>query len=142
MSRNPRENAHPEWLLSAEDDHWQRETFHSFGWRFMRQTNAWHPPTDVLETDDAIVVIVEIAGMRGAEFSVTFDQQVLTIRGHRTETNPRRAYHQIEIDYGEFMSIVKILAPVDSSGIEAAYSDGFLRVNLPKALPRQVSIDE
>jgi HSP20 family protein len=87
-------------------------------------------------------VVVELAGMRGVEISVTFERQVLSINGSRSDKNIRKAYHQIEIDYGEFAGSVKIPAPVDVDHIEATYADGFLRINLPKASPKSVSIDE
>jgi HSP20 family molecular chaperone IbpA len=46
----------------------------------------------------------------------------------------------MEIDYGEFASEVKVPLRVDSDKIEATYSDGFLKVVLPKATPREIDI--
>jgi HSP20 family protein len=108
----------------------------------MRHTHIWQPPTDVLETDEAIIVVVEIAGMRGSEFTVTFDKQILSIRGHRADTNERTAYHQMEIDYGDFGCDIQLTAPIDTTGIEAGYSDGFLRVALPKARSKNIPIED
>ena len=127
---------------SSNDDPWSVEPGRSPGWRLVRKSHVWRPPTDVLETETTYNVVVEIAGMRGAEFSVTFDQRVLTIQGARTDTNPRKAYHQMEIDYGEFATEVEVSNPVDASGIEATYSDGFLRVVLPKAHPKKLPITD
>jgi HSP20 family protein len=127
---------------SSKDDPWSVESGRSSGWRLVRKSNAWRPPTDVLETETAYNVVVEVAGMRGSEFSVTFDQRILTIRGIRTDTTARKAYHQMEIDYGEFATEVEVSNPVDASGIEATYSDGFLRVVLPKAHPKILPITD
>ena len=125
----------------SEDDPWNASQS-PLGWRLRRASHAWRPPTDVLETDDAFIVLVEIAGMRGADFTVTFEEHVLSIRGTRHDNNARKAYHQMEIDYGEFITEVRISIPIDSAGIDASYSDGFLRIELPKASPKKIEIEE
>ena len=130
------------YKFSAEDDPWSTYPSRFSRWRLIRQSHLWRPPTDVLETDEAYVVIVEVAGMRGAEFSVTYNQQVLSIQGTRSDTSVRKAYHQMEIAHGEFETEVRIPDPIDASNIEATYSDGFLRVVLSKTRPRQVSISD
>jgi HSP20 family protein len=128
--------------LLAEDDPWPVEPTRISGWRLVRRSHAWRPPTDVLETDEAYVVVVEVAGMRGADFSVTYNQRVLSIQGIRADTSHRKAYHQMEIAYGEFASEVRIPVPIETSEIEATYNDGFLRVILPKAQSRDVPIGD
>ncbi len=126
--------------MSGENDAWDQQALEGLGWRVVRRSHAWRPPTDVLETDDAVVVVVEIAGMRGLNISVIFERQVLSIRGVRPDTNVCKTYHQMEIDYGEFVSEVRVPFRVDSDKIEATYSDGFLKVVLPKAPPREIDI--
>jgi HSP20 family protein len=128
--------------FSAQDDPWQSDPDKITGWRFVRRSHLWRPPTDVLETDDAYIIMVEIAGMRGADFNVTYNQRVLSVHGTRTDTSPRKAYHQMEIAYGEFATEVQLAAAVEAAEIEATYSDGFLRVELPKAKPKTLSITE
>src|SRR5881409_4480205 len=44
----------------------------------------WKPPTDVYETADALVVHMDIAGMRSEDFTVQYVDGVLTIAGERT----------------------------------------------------------
>jgi HSP20 family protein len=126
----------------AENDPWQTDPEKISGWRFVKRSHLWRPPTDVLETEDSYVILVEIAGMRGADFNVTYNQRVLSIRGTRTDTSPRKAYHQMEIAYGEFATEVQVGVSIDAAQIEATYSDGFLRVELPKAKPKKLSITE
>ena len=128
--------------FSSQDDPWSTDPSRFSRWRRIRQLHLWRPPTDVLETEEAYVVVVEVAGMRGAEFSVTYNQQVLSILGTRSDSSVRKAYHQMEIAYGEFETEVRIPVPIDVSNIEATYSDGFLRVVLSKTRPRQVSISD
>src|SRR5690242_21704341 len=43
-------------------------------------SSKWKPPTDIYETNDAIVVYMDIAGMHAEDFSVEYADSVLTIR--------------------------------------------------------------
>ncbi|MCC6146508.1 MAG: Hsp20/alpha crystallin family protein [Anaerolineaceae bacterium] len=111
-----------------------------FGWRISTHTRLWRPPTDAFETTEQIIVRVEIAGMGSAELNVHFDNQVLSIQGVRSENIEKRAYHQMEIHFGQFSTEVVISAPIDAEKIEAIYDDGFLWVYLPKARPKTIQI--
>ncbi len=103
--------------------------------------HVWRPPTDVYETEDAVVVRVEVAGMQDADFSIILDGRYLSIRGVRPDAPERRAYHQMEIPFGEFSSEVELPVPVLVNEITAVYTNGFLRVALPKARPHKIEID-
>jgi HSP20 family protein len=105
-----------------------------------RAARLWRPPTDIFETAESVVVVVEAAGMKEAEFSVTLDRQDLTVSGSRAGMAGPRAYHRMEIGYGEFVTEVTLPVAVEPSGMEADYSDGFLKVVLPKAKARRVSV--
>ncbi len=80
--------------------------------------------------------------MHDGEFSVSFDQGILFISGQRQEITEKRAFHQMEINYGEFLTEVEIPVPIDMEKIEAVYQDGFLKVSLPKAQPKQIKINQ
>ena len=111
-------------------------------WRIPSHPNAWRPPTDVYEREDTIVVRVEIAGMNESDFAISLDQNVLVITGVRADLNERRAYHQMEINFGEFISAVEIQAPIDQERVSAEYQNGFLWVYLPKAQPKIIKIKD
>jgi HSP20 family molecular chaperone IbpA len=105
------------------------------------QNRVWRPPTDVYETDTEIVVQVEVAGAERTDFYLSLDDRRLTVRGVRDDSVPeRRAYHQMEIHFGEFHSDVELPAPVDKDQIQAEYHDGFLRVTLLKTHPEITSL--
>ena len=126
--------------LLGDDEAWPRHSGLPAGWHLAHRSHLWRPPTDAYETEDTYIVVVEAAGMRGAEFSVTFERQTLWIRGSRGDSGGPKAYNQMEIAYGDFETGVHVNAPVDESAIEASYSDGFLRVILPKTLPRRTPL--
>lgn len=109
-------------------------------WRLTMRTPHWRPPTDVFETDIAFIVRVEIAGMEEEDFSIELDGRNLFIRGVRPDQQERRAYHQMEILFGEFSSELEMPAPVKPDEVRADYQNGFLRVILPKAQPQKIEI--
>jgi HSP20 family protein len=111
-------------------------------WVVMRHTHTWRPPTDVYETDDAIIVRVEVAGMTEADFSLELQGRLLIIGGVRQDPSPKVAFHQMEIRYGEFRVEVYLHWAVDMESIKATYSEGFLQIALPKTQARKVHIVE
>jgi len=118
--------------LSAEGIHW----------RFVARPLIWRPPTDVFETDEHVIIRVEIAGMREEDFVISLEDRLVTIRGTRLDINERRAYHQLEIPFGEFSTEIELPCPVETEKATAAYQDGLLRVTLPKAQPHQVRVEQ
>jgi HSP20 family protein len=101
-------------------------------WQIHSHSHVWSPPTDLFEMEDRYVVRVEIAGLRDQDFSVTLEHNYLVIAGSRPDIPERRAYHQMEIRFGEFNTVVALPGLVDSEKTTAEYSDGFLMVVLPK----------
>lgn len=129
------------FLQPAEDDSWPPRVGTESFWGVKRSAHKWRPATDVFEAEEAYRVVVEIAGMRGADISVTFEGRTLVIRGERRESERHRAYHQMEIAYGNFETAVELPEPVKAGAIEASYRDGFLRVTMPKAKPTKIELD-
>jgi HSP20 family protein len=123
-------------------DDMQRNNLESIRWRIAMRPHSWRPPTDVYETEEAIVVRVEIAGMRESDFSISLDERSLQIRGVRPDNSERRAYHQMEILFGEFSTEVELPYAVEAEQVEAVYRDGFLRIVLPKAASQTVHIQD
>ncbi len=125
-----------EWLRARSDvQHLLRE-----GWVVLRHTRAWEPPTDVYENEKGLVVQVEIAGMQKEDFSITLGERLLVIEGVRKDPEPKRAYHQMEIRYGEFRTEVYLPWTVDPDRVEATYENGFLKVVLPRPPVHRVEV--
>ncbi len=109
----------------------RREILHAVSWQV--RSNAWSPPTDEYETEEAYVVRMEIAGMHEDDFEVSLENNTLLISGSRLDDLPeRRAYQQMEIRFGKFSSAISLPGPVNSEQAHAEYKDGFLVVVLPK----------
>lgn len=111
-------------------------------WRLRMRSSAWRPPTDVYETEDLIIIRVEIAGMKEQDFEVELQGHVLSVRGIRQDTPEQRAYHQVEIRFGEFYIDLHLPAPVIPGGVKADYDNGFLVITLPKEKSRRIQVEE
>jgi HSP20 family protein len=105
----------------------------SYRWKLMSHPHVWQPPTDVYEVEDTLLVRVEIAGAREQDLNISLQGQVLAIRGTRQDAPERRAYHQMEIPFGEFGVLIELPFAVDAEKVQACYQDGFLKILLPKA---------
>ena len=107
---------------------------------------VWTPAVDMYETDDAIVVLFDLAGIEAEQTEVHAEPHMLTVRGMRRERHaPRqpdedRSYHALEIPYGRFERTLHLPPGTDASAASASYHDGLLEVRLPKKRPRQVPI--
>jgi HSP20 family protein len=126
------------WHISED---FQNPITETSRWRIISRPHAWRPPTDVYETDQALIIRVEVAGMREADFTISLVERTLTIRGIRQDTSERRAYHQMEIAFGEFTTEVELPYSIVSDKVEATYRDGFLRVMLPIAQPKHIQVE-
>ncbi|MBN1955999.1 MAG: Hsp20/alpha crystallin family protein [Anaerolineae bacterium] len=110
------------------------------GWMIVRRAQCWEPPTDVYETEEGLVVQVEIAGICEDDIDITLNERTLVIQGVRVDAERKRSYHQMEIRYGEFRSEVYLPAAVDAERVEATYENGLLRICFPFPPARQVNV--
>lgn len=105
------------------------------------QSSTWRPSTDIYETEENISVLVEIAGMDEEDFSISMDRNVLNIQGVRpSPVEERRAVHQMEIPFGEFLVEIVFSMEVDLNRVTATYNNGFLNIILPKEPPKHIDL--
>lgn len=101
---------------------------------FCPEGRAWNPPTDIFETEDALHIKIEVAGLRESDIDVKLNRDYLVIRGHRTDADQvnNARFHLMEIHYGHFERIVRLPHPVEMKKITAVLQNGFLKVRIPK----------
>ncbi len=97
-------------------------------------TTTWRPPTDVYETLNALIVIMELAGVREEDMAVTLFSDILVVEGERPQplSGEMSACHQLGIKYGPFRAEIYIPFPVDHDDVKAEYTNGVLRITLRK----------
>ncbi|HEY4690387.1 MAG TPA: Hsp20/alpha crystallin family protein [Anaerolineae bacterium] len=128
--------------LKARIDQMYQDMISPGRWVVVQYAHAWRPPTDVFENDEAMVVRIEVAGMRETDFTVTLSDQLLIVTGFRQDPSPKVAYHQMEVRYGEFRVEVYLHWAIGESSVQAIYDNGFLQVYLPKARKQHIHIIE
>lgn len=103
-------------------------------------SNVWRPPLEVYETDQALVVRAEIAGMDQERLEVGVEGDRLTIYGERPDRPhaERRSYHEAHVVYGAFGADVFLPFPIDVDRAEAEYRDGILQITLPRQAARLI----
>jgi HSP20 family protein len=100
------------------------------------------PSMDVTETDNEIVILAEMPGLKRDDVQITIDDDVLTIRGEKRVERGEggeqdKNYHVSERSYGVFVRALQLPAGVDPSKVEATMSNGVLRISIPKPASRQ-----
>jgi HSP20 family protein len=88
----------------------------------------WQPNVDVYESEDCVIVIVELAGITRDEVSVVFDEGKLYVSGTRKDSAPHkeRKYRQMEISYNEFGRVIYLPDNIDHERITAKITNGLM----------------
>jgi HSP20 family protein len=116
-----------------------RENYGNPRWNMANET-IWRPPTDVYETDNNVVVVIEIAGLAPNDYEILLRGRTLLVAGDRHDPAEKKAYQQMEIRHGKFRTEVHLPWALEPSGQEATYENGFLKIILPKATVRRVPV--
>ena len=106
---------------------------------------TWEPPVDIYETDDAIVLQVELPGVSKDAVTVELQEHTIRLSGERTREPAVTGgqYHREEGRYGAFQRAFRMPTIVDEAKIQATYTDGVLALRLPKqatATPQAIPI--
>jgi len=100
---------------------------------------TWTPLADVVETPEAYLVEVELAGLSRDDVVVQAQGDELVVRGERRPSTASRpeAFHRLERRYGPFARGFRFSEGVDPDRITAAFEDGLLQLTVPKARARE-----
>lgn len=92
------------------------------------------PNIDVAENSKEIDISVEMPGLERSDVDISLEDNVLTIRGEkRIESNREdKNVYVSERAYGTFLRTIELPVSVDSSKVNAAMSDGVLKITIPK----------
>lgn len=110
---------------------------------------VWVPALDVAERGDAYVVHADLPGVSPEAVDISFEQNVLTIRGtkpasHDAQTEGEIRVFAAERVQGSFERSIRLPEFVDAEQIGATFTNGVLTVTVPKAKaaqPRKISIN-
>ncbi len=100
---------------------------------FRPVTDGWEPPVDLFETDDELVVVAALPGVRPDDVEIVIGAGELAIVGTRLLPAPLRTarVHRMELPYGRFARRVR-LPPGTYNLVRRDLEDGVLSVALRK----------
>jgi len=102
--------------------------------------SEWIPRVDLLERENAFVLVADLPGMHQADINVSVQDNVLTLEGKRTFAhveNGQGTYHYSERASGPCCRRFLLSTAVNAAQITATYKQGVLEVHLPKAVEAQ-----
>ena len=113
-----------------------RQIFVELGRTFGSESQAGEcaPALDVYETDDALEITVDLAGVDPAAVRVVGKGDSVLIAGEKAARRARResSFHLVERGYGRFARAVRLGRPCDMSRARATLTNGELRISIPK----------
>lgn len=118
------------------------DTFDSFARDFFRKSNADLPAfrTDIRDAGDSYVLEAELPGFNKEDINLDLKDGILTITAAHSESTEDKgdngSYIRRERRYGSFQRSFDVTG-IEETGITAAYLNGVLTLNLPKAKPAE-----
>jgi HSP20 family molecular chaperone IbpA len=102
------------------------------------------PAADIFETDQALMVIMEMPGVEKKNVSIALENDVLRVEGQIDLSN----YQGLEPVYteynvGHYARGFTLSSKIDRDAISAQLGDGVLTLTLPKvreAVPRRIAV--
>jgi HSP20 family protein len=97
------------------------------------ESRAWAPAADVVETPDAYLLAVELAGIEEEHVELVAESDGLLLRGERPIDAVRpHAFYRMERAYGRLERHFRFSEPVDPERVRGEFQDGLLRLTVPK----------
>lgn len=107
---------------------------------------TWAPAVDIYETENELVVKVDLPDVSEKDLDVRVENNTLSIRGERKfeKKVEEENYLRVERTYGTFSRSFSLPSTVNNEAIKADYKNGVLTVTLPKraeSKPKQVKVN-
>ena len=99
----------------------------------------WLPALDVWETEDALVLGLDLPGIPEDKVSIEVDEGVLTVSGERDRAVELEGdrFYRFERRVGAFSRSATLPQGVNESDIEAKFENGVLEIRVPKPAERK-----
>jgi HSP20 family protein len=105
---------------------------------------VYRPPTDILETEDGVSLMLEMPGVGPDDVDITLEKRVLTINGRLNSPHPEK----VELAYaeygeGDYERSFTLSEDFDPDKIEASIANGVLTLSLARAeaaQPKKITV--
>ena len=94
------------------------------------------PPTDIVETKDAVIMFLDMPGADPESLNVALEKQELRVSARAASAAPP-GYTAMHAEYrdGNYERAFTLSDQIDGERVDAVFKDGVLRLTLPKASP-------
>ncbi|MFQ5801510.1 MAG: Hsp20/alpha crystallin family protein [Candidatus Methylomirabilales bacterium] len=108
--------------------------------------SSWSPPVDIYETAESLVLRAELPGLSKEDIDIQVRDNRLTLKGERRHEKEvkQENYLRVERAYGAFQRAFALPMDIQPDKIRAAFKDGVLEVNIPKAetaKPKHIKVE-
>jgi HSP20 family protein len=120
-----------------------RRLFDDLAANLPREHRAWsgecHPTLDVIETEQAVEIVMDVCGVAPQAIRVFFRDDVLIVAGEKAPpaADQNQAFHLVEREFGRFARAVRLNGAFDVAAGRAAIAAGELTIVLPKRADRR-----
>ncbi|MFO0913233.1 MAG: Hsp20/alpha crystallin family protein [Pirellulales bacterium] len=92
-------------------------------------------PINLVETEQGYEVTVDLPGVKAEDVHVEIHEGQLVVSGERKSEAKEegKTFHRVERRYGTFRRVVSLPTTINEQAISAEYTDGVLKVHLPKS---------
>jgi HSP20 family protein len=98
-----------------------------------RLPSAWRTPADIEETDDAVIVELELPGVRSDDVNVELRGNHLLVSGEIREREHRGILRRQTRNVGRFEHVVLLPCDINPEKVDASLSDGVMTIRMAKA---------
>lgn len=106
-------------------------------------TRTFHPAIDVRTSDDEVVFLCDVPGVKQEDLELTLENHVLTIKGERKFEANQSEQVVLGRPYGVFNRSFALPDSLDEANLSADLADGVLTIRVPRqatAKPRRIQI--
>lgn len=98
--------------------------------------------SDVVQTDGAVEVSIELPGMDMKDIEVTVTDDMLTVKGEKKieRQEEKKGYYLSERSYGAIYRTIPLPPGVDGEKAEATFKNGVLTIRLPQTPEAQARV--
>jgi len=112
-------------------------------WGEPRRERVARLPLDAYSTDEEVVILASLPGVKPEDVEITIEGDTLTIKGEIPEPPENVDYILRERRYGPFSRTLTFNIPVQADKAEASFDNGLLTLVVPKAeevKPRTIKV--
>jgi HSP20 family protein len=110
----------------------------------IEENQVWCPPVELLETDTALILKVEMPGIRIKDIAVRTTTNAISISGKRQMqhfANEREAICS-QLHYGRIQCTIELPIEIQNKRVEAELVDGILTVTMPKVTRQEKATEQ